>query len=86
MQGDEHGQTQVVQSRADTGGPVVLMWWVTLCCTGWSVMCTCVTEGKSRSMAANLSSVSQGHRVGNNPLNAEVGDTIQELVVLDVHQ
>ena len=27
-------------------------------------MCTCVTEGKSRNMVENLSSVSQGHRVG----------------------
>ena len=35
---------------ANTGGPVVRMWCVTLCYTGRS---GCVTEGKSRRSAAN---------------------------------
>lgn len=32
-----------VQGRDDIGGLVVLMWWTTLCLTGWSAEQACVT-------------------------------------------
>ena len=35
------------RAREDTGGPVVLMWWVTLCLGGSELDCGRVREGKS---------------------------------------
>ena len=52
------------RALADTGGPVVRMWCVTLCCTGRSEMHGCVTEGKSRRSAANSLAGSQDCKEG----------------------
>ncbi len=37
------------QVHENTSGPVVLMWWDTLCLTGWSAAHACVTAGNSPS-------------------------------------
>ena len=34
-----------LRKRADTGGPVVVMWCVTLCLTGCSLVQGCTTSG-----------------------------------------
>ena len=39
---------------AETGEPVVSMWYVTLCFTGRSLEHTCVTAGNSARRAENL--------------------------------
>ena len=41
------------RARAETGGPVVLIWCVTLCFGGALVGCGCVRRGKSMSSNSN---------------------------------
>ena len=48
------------RARAETGGPVVLMWCVTSCFGGALVGCGCVRRGKS--MSSDSNSVSRGAR------------------------
>ena len=52
------------RGRAETGGPVVCMWCVTVCFTGSSKRCGRVRDGKSARMAAYSFSGVRGTKVG----------------------
>ena len=52
------------RARAETGGPVVLMWWVVLCLGGSVMGCSCVRVGKSERRAANSFCGGRGRREG----------------------